>query len=139
MAGATRIHWMAPATMVGAVTAGMLFAMGHHLFYASLAESKAPNKSYSIMGADVSRQQLNTAVGTAFGFLVKSFLTIAVSIAFVQALWRVIRVSKEGSTLASLDGAFSLLSNLHGLCRPTAWAEFRLPLLLAIIAWFVSD
>ena len=42
MAGASRIHWVAPAVMTGALFIGFLFALGHHLFYASLAGHKAP-------------------------------------------------------------------------------------------------
>lgn len=129
------VHWLTPAAMVGALFAGFLCALGHHLFYASLAGSPAPTELYEIAGASISRQQLNTAVGTAFGFLVKSLLTITIATAFVQAFWRAIRMSAHGPTLKSLDTTFAVLSNIGGLLDLRAWRSFRLPLLLAVIAW----
>ncbi|KAK4565307.1 hypothetical protein LTR86_003924 [Recurvomyces mirabilis] len=102
--GISRLHWMAPTGMVLGLAVGILLAAGHHLFYASLSGTEAPTGTlFSVIGADVSRQQLNTAVGTAFAFLVKSALMITVSIAFAQAFWRAIRTSKRGPTLGSLD------------------------------------
>lgn len=138
MARTSRIHWVAPAVMTSALFVGFLFALGHHLFYASLAGHKAPTGTYNIAGASISRQQLHTAVGTAFGFLVKSFLMITISIAFVQAFWRAVRTSRTGSTLRSLDSTYSLLSNFLGLFEINVWKEFPLPLFLAFIGWYVS-
>lgn len=139
MAGVSRIHWLLPVGMVGALFVGFLFALGHHLFYASLAGTPAPTGTYDIVGASISQQQLNTAVGTAFGFLVKSFLIITISIAFIQAFWRAARAAKKGSTLSSLDSAYSLLSNFLGLFDIRVWTNFRLPLVLALIAWYVLE
>ena len=138
MAGASRIHWVAPVGMVGALFVGLLFALGHHLFYSSLAGHPAPTGTYKIIGTDISRQQLNTAVGTAFGFLVKSFLMITISIAFIQAFWRAARTAKKGTTLASLDSTYSLLSNLLVLFKADVWVHFPMPLLLAFIAWYAE-
>ena len=115
---------------------GLMFAVGHHLFYNSLAGTAAPTGSFTIIGTDISRQQLNTAVGTAFAVLVKSFLTITVTIAFVQAFWRAARTSKKGPTLAGLDSTYTLLSNFLGLFLTRVWTHFPVPLLLAIIAWY---
>lgn len=109
------------------------------MFYASLAGTPAPTGLYEIAGASISRQQMNTAAGTAFGFLVKSLLTMAIGTAFVQAFWYSLRTSCEGPILKSLDSAFSVLSNILGLLRPKAWRGFVIPMLLAIVAWFVGN
>lgn len=114
-------------------------AMGHHLFYASLNGREAPTQTWTIVDTDISRQQLNTAVGTAFAFVVKSALCIAVSLAFVQAFWRAVQTSKKGPTLASLDNGYLLLSNFLGLFQPSVWRNFQLPLLLAFIGWCVAS
>ena len=92
--------------MAGSLIVGTLLALGHHLFYASLAFTEAPTGiSLSLAGVDVSRQQLNTAVGTPLAFLTKTFLEIAMSIAFVQVFWRAVLTSSKGSKLATLHGA----------------------------------
>ncbi|KAK5727108.1 hypothetical protein LTR15_003000 [Elasticomyces elasticus] len=135
MAGFLQIHYVAPLSMVGALLAGFVLALGHHLFYASLAGTVAPTGTYDIAGANISKQQLNTAVGTAFGFLVKSCLTITTSIAFVQAFWRAIWTSRKGPTIASLDSTYTLLSDFLGLFKPSVWLHFPVPMLLAFIAW----
>lgn len=129
------MHWLIPALMLGSLFAGFFCALGHHLFYASLAGSAAPTGQYEIAGASISIQQLNTAVGTAFGFLVKSMLTITIGTAFVQAFWRAARTSVKGPTLGSLDSAFSVLSNVFGLFKFGSWTAFPIPLILAVIAW----
>ena len=136
MAGTSHIHYAAPLSMVSALLAGFLFALGHHIFYASLAGTVAPTWTLQIAGADISRQQLNTAAGTAFGFLVKSCLTVTTSIAFVQAFWRAARTSRKGLTLDSPDGTFSLLSDFLGLRKAGVWKGFPVPVLLAFIAWY---
>jgi hypothetical protein len=135
MAKTTKIHWTTPAWMLSAFFAGLSFALGHHFFYASLADTEAPTGAYTIVGADISRQQLNTAVGTAFGFLVKSCLVLAVSVSFVQVFWNTMRLSKEGSRLSTLDSASSLLTNYLGVFEGSTWRDFQVPLLLAFIAW----
>ncbi|KAK5155826.1 hypothetical protein LTS14_005392 [Recurvomyces mirabilis] len=129
---------MAPTGMVLGLVVGILLAAGHHLFYASLSGTEAPTGTlFSVIGADVSRRQLNTAVGTAFAFLVKSALMITVSIAFAQAFWRAIRTSKRGPTLGSLDKTYSLLGNFLGMFALGVWREFTTPALIALIAWCI--
>jgi hypothetical protein len=138
MAKANGIHWATPVWMFCAFIAGLLFALGHHLFYTGLAGTEAPTGAYTIVGADISRQQLNTAVGTAFGFLVKSCLVLVISISFVQVFWNALRSSKEGGpSLSTLDSASGLLTNYLGFFEGSTWREFQMPLLLALIAWLV--
>lgn len=137
MAGFGRVHWVPPVGMIAGLCVGSLLAIGHHLFYSSLHGTRAPTGTFRVVGANVSRQQLNTAVGTAFGFIVKSFLTLTVSIAFVQTFWRAARSSRKGHTLPSLDRTFSLLTNVVNLFKLEVWRNFQLPLLLAFIAWYV--
>lgn len=137
MIGMPKIRGMTPLWMLSAFIAGVSFAFGHHCFYHSLAGTEAPTGGYTVIGADVSKQQLNTAVGTALGFLVKSSLVLAISISFVQAFWGAMRTSQDGPKLSTLDNAFNLPSNYLGIFDRSIWIEFRLPLLLAFIAWSV--
>jgi hypothetical protein len=138
MARSQHIHWVTPVIMTSAFFAAVMLALGHHLFYASLAGSEAPTGAYSIVGADIPRQQLKTGVGTALAFLVKSFLSTTVSVASIQAFWRAACTSRKGPTIASLDSTYSLLTNFLGLFDRSVWVGFPFPRFLAFIAWFVA-
>ena len=71
-----RIHWFGLASMSAALIAGLGFALGQHFFYVSLHGRKVPEGSYGMVEFDtgVSKQQVNTAIGTALAFAVKSCL-----------------------------------------------------------------
>lgn len=132
------IHWVTPVTMVASLVAGCLLSLGHHLFYMHLTGTDAPTGRYSIAGTEVSKQKFNTAVGTAFAFLVKSMLTLAIAIAYVQAFWRTIKVSEKGQRLSTLDTTFSILGNALNFVKLHIWIKFPLLFLLAVIAWSIS-
>lgn len=135
---ADNIPWQAPATIILSLAAGVLLAIGHHLFYNHLHGRSARTDGWQILGSDVSPQQLNIAIGTAIAYLVKTFLVLALSTAYLQLLWRALLRAARGSTLGDLDTAFSGLSNLISLSK--VWVWWRLPLLfaLALVAWYVS-
>lgn len=78
------IHWVTPTNISATLLAGIAFALGHHFFYARLSGQNAPTGSYEFAGSRPSKQQVNIAVGTAFAFLVKSILAIAVGISYTQ-------------------------------------------------------
>jgi hypothetical protein len=81
-----KFHWVAPTAMVSAFLVGCMLSFGHHLFYTKLAGTITPTGRYNTFaGNQISKQELNTAVGTAFAFLVKAMLALAVSTAYVQA------------------------------------------------------
>jgi hypothetical protein len=124
--------------MLLALFAGIALALGHHLFYQRLDGALVPAGSYDLAVRTVSRQQFNTGVGTAFAFLVKAALTIAVSIAYVQVFWRAAQVADKHPTLAELD-TLSTLSNLLGLFTTRAWYRKPLLLFLALTYWYVGQ
>lgn len=132
------VHWPTPFWLVLTLVSGALFALGHHLFYASRARTAVSTVSFSIAGKDISDQQFNTAVGTAMAFLVKSCLTLAVSIAYIQAFWRFARTFKQGTPLSHLDTTFSILGNPTGFLKVTTWFKYPLLLALATVSWLVS-
>lgn len=83
------INWLAPASMMGALLAGVLFAVGHHLFYQVLAGKTARTATrFSFLGLDISRQEASIAIGTALAFLTKGCLVYAVVAAYIQAFWK---------------------------------------------------
>jgi hypothetical protein len=125
--------------MVSGLVAGCLLCLGHHLFYAGLAGSTAPTGEYDIAGTNISKQKYNTAVGTAFAFLIKAALAVVVSIAYTQAFWRSAKNSSKGQRLSTLDTTFSVLGNVLNLTKLHVWVKYPLLLLMAVIAWCVLN
>lgn len=132
-----QIHWLTPVSMVGALLLGGLFALGHDLFYANLAGTAVAADSFELAGAEVSRQQLNIAAGTTLAFLFKSSVVSAVSIAYFQAVWHVVKSSKREIDISNMDVLLSALGNAISLVSFSTWLKGPLLLLIAIIAWYV--
>ena len=95
------VHWYGPTCMLGALLAGILLALGHHIYYATLDENEVPAGDHDLRLFSVSRQQATAAVGTAFAFAVRSALVLAISSAYVQLFWlRLVAKSKKASGIA---------------------------------------
>ena len=134
------IHWLAPCIMLGSLLFGLLRAVGHHLFYNSLQSKMASTGTYNVLNSNYSGQQLNTAVGTAFAFLVKAAFTLSVSTSNYQAFWKAARREHEAGqllTLGRLDTAFSATGNLLALLYIPLWCRCPLNFLLVAIVWSV--
>lgn len=137
---AKNIHWLAPATMLGSLAAGIALAIGHHIFYSHLAGQEAPSGSYRLGIFAYSRQEANIQLGTAFAFLVKATLVVAVVTVYVQLFWCTILRQKtgEGTRLSHIDTAFSVIDNVFDLLWVKVWLKRPFLMLLAIIAWSVT-
>jgi len=118
--------------MISALLAGVVFAVGHHLFYHGLAGHAVSDHYGKGFGSSVSAQEINIAIGTAFAFLVRACLVLAVSTAYIQAFWRAAkaRQSEMNLTVAQLDAAFSALTNLLAFAKGPLW--LRNPVLLCL-------
>ncbi|KAL9032237.1 MAG: hypothetical protein Q9180_006614 [Flavoplaca navasiana] len=134
-----QIHWFAPSLMVASLLVGILLAVGHHLFYASLDRQRAVTtlENYGFLGMQVSIQQINTAVGTAFAFLVKACLMLSVSIAYFQiSMWSVGNYAKRGTQLVHLDAMTSALHDLVSLLSFKTWWRRPWLWILAVVVWY---
>ncbi|KAL8834326.1 MAG: hypothetical protein Q9176_007554 [Flavoplaca citrina] len=137
-----QIHWSAPSLMVAFLLVGILLALGHHLFYASLDRQRAATtvENYGFLGMQLSIQQVNTAVGTAFAFLVKASLMLSVSIAYFQIfMWSVGNYAKRGTQLVHLDVMTSALHDLVSLVSFKTWYRRPWLWLLAVVSWYDSE
>ena len=125
--------------MIAALLAGLVFATSHHIFYSNLAGKSSADEDMNILGASLSKQQVNIAVGTALAFLVKAFLVIAVSTAYIQTLWSAAKAHRSSGpiTVIHLDAAFAVLDNFLAFARLPLWLRNPLMLGLAGTAWFV--
>jgi len=123
------------ATTFIAYVIGILAAVGHHLFYRSLAGTQAPdpNDRYKIIYKSyVSKQEVNIIGGTALAFLVKSALGTAISMAYVQLFWKTLMQSTHRTTLSMVDTTFSVLTSILSLSK--VWTWWRYPQLFGIAA-----
>ena len=130
------IHWLSPSIMLLSILSGFLLILGHHFFYASLDRNDVSTHSSSIAGRNLSQQQLNISVGTAFALLVKICLAVAVSTAYIQIFWRTTRNAKP-PTLVELDLANAGLDNIFSLCNPKFWLRYPLLVVLGLVFWLV--
>ncbi|KAF2715845.1 hypothetical protein K431DRAFT_308282 [Polychaeton citri CBS 116435] len=134
-----RIYWQTPATMLGSLLMGILFAIGHHLFYQHLEGTAVLTAEYEIAGSQVSSQQANIAIGTALAFLCKASLVLAVSISYLQVFWHaaIAAGGKGRLTLGQIDSAYSALNNFLAFFHLKVWWMTPLALLSAVTAWLL--
>ncbi|KAK0883908.1 hypothetical protein LTR87_002386 [Friedmanniomyces endolithicus] len=135
-----QIYWTTPTLLSGSLLVGTIFALGHHLFYASLDGKAAATalEDHHVLGVEVSSQQINTAVGTAFAFLVRACLMLSISIAYFQILiWTVATRGVAGTRLVHLDVMTSALHDLVSLVSLGAWLRRPWLWILALVAWLI--
>jgi hypothetical protein len=125
------IHWKTCTMMLASLFPGILLALGHHLFYNRLKGQLVGATEPILRG--VTQQQLNIAIGTSFAFLVKTFLVVAVSIAYTQIMWKAIK--KQAATLTTIDTVFHAVSSIWSLLQYSVWWKYPLLLLLACAVW----
>lgn len=116
------IHWTTPAIIASLFVAGVLGAVGHHLFYAHLD------------GKLALEQLTMVRYGTALAFFTKSMLVSCVIVCYRQRIWHTLRC--KAMTINGIDGLFSATED------PTMfflnWEMIRngkLATLLAICSW----
>ncbi|KAK8074135.1 hypothetical protein PG994_005034 [Apiospora phragmitis] len=134
------LYWWTPFLMVSSFVVGIIFAVGHHLFYASLEAKPAQTGDYTFLGLNYSGQQFNIAVGTAFGFLVKAAFVLSVSTAYIQLFWRQVKYNTEKgqpSTVKHTDSLYSGLDSLISLLNAPVMYKYPVLFLVAATAWLV--
>lgn len=133
------MHWSAPVSTLGSLVAGFVFILAHHLFYQSLNGTLVSDDAP--FGFEISQQQVNVAVGTAFAFLAKACLVVAVSAAFVQIFWHTIRAQRmeAAPTLERIDAVYSTLDNAFEMLNVRSWYTHPVLMVVAGLAWFVFD
>ncbi|KAI9699475.1 MAG: hypothetical protein M1836_003086 [Candelina mexicana] len=92
------------------------------------------------MGVEHPGQQFNTAIGTAFAFLVKAAFVLAVSTAYYQVFWK--RAKQDSKidkppSLARLDTTFSATTSIISLFNIFVWFRYPLLFLMAATVWLI--
>lgn len=131
-------HWRALSILLGSLFASVLFATGHHIYYRSLAGTPVSTTNALAVGgwAGVSSQKLNTAVGTTFAALFRTALSVAVTTAFVQLIWKAVKA--KGTKLSVVDALSGVLQNPLSFSNLEAWRGSTLLFGLALTIWYVT-
>lgn len=127
MAKRPRVHWTIPTTIALAFVAGLLFATGHHVFYASLGGTPVDDGIFD--------QQQNLAIGNAFAFLVRPVLVISIGATYWQIFWPTLL--NKSFPLETADALAALLSSIIDILSPKAWLASPLLVFIAAIAWLI--
>lgn len=134
-------RWMIPqskGTMVLALVAGTVLAVGHHLFYSHLAGQIPPNSIYTIANMEsLTGQQINLAIGAIFVFFVKTLLSMALLTAHEQTTWRAIKTPGRATKVSVIDGLLRSTNNIFSLVMPELWKRSFLSMVLAMFSWSV--
>jgi hypothetical protein len=110
-----------PWNMCLLVLIGTLFAVGHHLFYLNLDGEEAINQS------------LMLRYGTIIAFCAKASLGTAVTIAFHQRAWRVVRY--KTARIETINSIFTANSDIFSLFTWSSIWKTKVGTLLAIYCW----
>ena len=119
------IHFKAPVLMIASMLIGTFLALGLHLFFKSLDGQVVPSKN---------QQAWNGRYAVAITFLVKTFLSSAISVACVQNIWWLLR--SRTAKLGTIDSLFGILGNgLLSLVDPRVWFFGPTVCILAVGVW----
>lgn len=121
------IHWQAPSVIILAFTAGLAFAVGHHVFYTSLDRKPLDD--------DIFGQQTNIAIGTGFAFLVRACLVVATCAAYWQVFWET--ALRKTLTISSVDALTGVLGSLVEFSSIRTLLFNPVLALMALLAWTV--
>ncbi|KAM3422755.1 hypothetical protein BST61_g239 [Cercospora zeina] len=129
------LRWRAPIVMLSSLFVGVAFAVGHHVFYASLEGTSVSSNPIKLVGWTTTQQQVNIAIGTALAFAFKASLILACSTAYMQLVFDAI--NKETFKLSHLDNWFGGLNDFWSfLCVGSYW-RYPLLTLVALTCWLL--
>jgi hypothetical protein len=120
----TRVYWKAPAVMLSALLAGLIFSIVHDRYYHHYNRQPVENNF---------QQKVIVGVGTACAFLVKMFYTISTTTAFAQQLWLSLQYKAE--SIGDIDALFDILTNALNFRKFTLWARHWVLVLVALLVW----
>jgi hypothetical protein len=113
--------------MLAGLLLGVLAAVSHHLWYNHWNHKVVETASWS--------QTWIKNFGTAFAFLVKMFLAIVTSTAFVQQFW--ITLKAKPIAIGQVDSMFTVLQSALQFLSVRIWISNPVLAFLAIITWQV--
>jgi len=120
----------APIAMISSLTIAILFAVGHHLFNWSL------QRPGQVVPTSTFGQGINTSAGTAFAFLVKAALTMALGTAYTQLLFDTLL--RNTLSVEITDVLTGMLASIVQVCRVNLTWRYPCVLLLAVVYQLIA-
>jgi hypothetical protein len=118
------VHWTTPAIIGSLFVAGVVAAVGHHLYYAHLNGQPAHDQLKKIR------------YGTALAFFVKSTLVGTSIMCNRQRIWRTFR--RKAMTIDGIDGLFSAPEDpTQFFINGEMWRNGKLATFMALCCWCV--
>ncbi|ORY16789.1 hypothetical protein BCR34DRAFT_475712 [Clohesyomyces aquaticus] len=118
-----RIHWSTPAIIISLFVAGVMGAVGHHLFYSRLDGEAASNQLKMIR------------YGTALAFFTKSTLVGTVILSYRQRIWHTFR--NKAMTVHAIDGLFSATEDLTQFMVWEMVRSAKVATFMAACSWLI--
>jgi len=100
---------------------GVLLAIGHHIFYRTLA------------GRDASNQLQMLRYGTVLAYFTKASLAGSIIIAYRQRLWLTMR--HKTLYVSTIDGLFEAVEDLSALFNLEIWTRAKVAGLMVLFVW----
>jgi hypothetical protein len=129
------VDWKNPLKMTALLLAGGALAVGHHLFYQSLAGKPVENNNNENSWSS-RNQQSNVRYGTAFAFATKTCLAAAVTFAYQQQIW--ISLRKKYLKISTLDAMFQATNDPFSFTNKEFISKSKLGAVLAAVIWYGS-
>jgi hypothetical protein len=129
------IDWKNPLKMTALLLAGGALAVGHHLFYQSLAGKPVENNNNNDENSwSMGNQQSNVRYGTAFAFATKTCLAAAVTFAYQQQIW--ISFRKKYLKISTLDAMLQATNDPFSFTNIEFISKSKLGAVLAAVIWY---
>ncbi|KAH7120573.1 hypothetical protein EDB81DRAFT_952453 [Dactylonectria macrodidyma] len=117
------------------LAAGVLCAVGQHLFYSNLDGKPPPDSSFDVWHG-VSRQKVNIAIGNALAFCTKAFLAVAIAAAHDQISWKAIK--SRPAEIGLIDALFSSRDDWMSAMNTRMWWHMPFPAFLLLLFWVLQ-
>jgi hypothetical protein len=120
--------------MISLFIAGVLVAVGHHLFYSRFHTHtvQSPDNGAS----EYLSQTWIIRYGTAFAFVAKTLLAGSIVVAYKQHMW--INLRHKANTVSTIDAVFAATHDLVAFLSPAFLLKAKTPALMALVAWYAS-
>ncbi|EKJ71664.1 hypothetical protein FPSE_08110 [Fusarium pseudograminearum CS3096] len=117
-------HKLTPVLMTGSLLLGLTLAIGHHLFYDYLNDRIVQSQN---------QQEWFLRIGTGMAFLVRTLLSAAIGIAYVQIIWKTLKF--KSVTVNGINSLFDALHNAWNLTTLELWTAAPTLTAVALVAW----
>jgi hypothetical protein len=118
-----RIHWQLPAIILVLFIAGVMGAVGHHLFYTSLHGKPANNQLKMVR------------YGTALAFFTKSTLVGSVVLSYRQRIWQTFR--SKAMTIKAIDSLFTATEDPTKFASLEMLKNAKVATFMALACWMI--